>query len=297
VSVVLPVLSSNAPASDRDLLRLFYKTEIEWARHLGEETALEIGTAFANCALDRIADANRIMDVACPGDLSPIDLMTIVDTHFASQKSRCLKYVPNISAAPEQTARLVDHLRSRGFWERQLKVMKLDRYCGRPSESPDIQVVPARAVPQQTRALMADAGQQQVDAQVVEARIAHLDDGRYDLQIALTATPANDREPTSIAGSHRTPSRASACAGVLAVGEIGLIEQLFVASFARRQGLGTFMMHRAIEVCARSMFKHVLLSVEPDNDVAISLYSKLGFREIGIYREWCAPDATAVMSV
>src|SRR5438067_1819420 len=82
---------------------------------------------------------------------------------------------------------------------------------------------------------------------LVEAAMAHLDDPHYDALLALK------------------DGQAVAKVGVLAVGEIGRIEPMFVAESSRRQGIGRAMMLRALEICARSLFKHVFLSCMPDN--------------------------------
>ena len=68
--------------------------------------------------------------------------------------------------------------------------------------------------------------------------------------------------------------------GVLAAGEIGRIEPLYVAEPSRRQGIGRILMARALEICARSLFKHVFVSCMPDNTAAQNLYQFLGFKKI-----------------
>jgi ribosomal protein S18 acetylase RimI-like enzyme len=40
-------------------------------------------------------------------------------------------------------------------------------------------------------------------------------------------------------------------------------------------------MDRAMEICARSLFKHVMLRVMPDNGPARRLFERFGFRPIG----------------
>ncbi|HLL90509.1 MAG TPA: GNAT family N-acetyltransferase, partial [Tepidisphaeraceae bacterium] len=49
------------------------------------------------------------------------------------------------------------------------------------------------------------------------------------------------------------------------------------------------MLARAVELCARSQFKHVLLSVAPDNAAATALYARFGFRKIGEFVQYVAP--------
>jgi ribosomal protein S18 acetylase RimI-like enzyme len=69
--------------------------------------------------------------------------------------------------------------------------------------------------------------------------------------------------------------------GVVAVGVLGAIDGLFVSAPFRRQGIGRTMLDRAMEICARSLFKHVMLSVPPGNGPAARLYERFGFRVIG----------------
>jgi ribosomal protein S18 acetylase RimI-like enzyme len=51
------------------------------------------------------------------------------------------------------------------------------------------------------------------------------------------------------------------------------------------------MMSRALEICARSLFKHVFLTVDPKNTPAVELYTKLGFRRLAPYVLYRAPQA------
>jgi len=74
---------------------------------------------------------------------------------------------------------------------------------------------------------------------------------------------------------------------VLAVGDAGLIDDVYVAPTHRRCGIGLTMMSRAMEICARSLFKHVMLTVRPDNAPAQALYARLGFVKIGQFVAYC----------
>ena len=50
------------------------------------------------------------------------------------------------------------------------------------------------------------------------------------------------------------------------------------------------MMSRALEICARSLFKHVFIASDPFNGPAISLYRSVGFTRIGEYAIYHAPQ-------
>jgi ribosomal-protein-alanine N-acetyltransferase len=91
----------------------------------------------------------------------------------------------------------------------------------------------------------------------------HLDDPHVD---SLLALKGND---------------AVGAVSVLAVGEIGCIETLFISAPFRGQGVGRALMNRAMEICDRSLFKHVFLSMDPKNPAAAALYRRFGFVKIG----------------
>uniref|UniRef100_A0A0G4G6Y6 N-acetyltransferase domain-containing protein n=1 Tax=Chromera velia CCMP2878 TaxID=1169474 RepID=A0A0G4G6Y6_9ALVE len=62
--------------------------------------------------------------------------------------------------------------------------------------------------------------------------------------------------------------------------EASRISNLFVVPRARRQGIASLLCQEAEGAAREGGFRRVLLSVAEENDVAISLYKKRGFREI-----------------
>src|SRR5438105_6765903 len=78
----LPILQSHPHASREDLIRYYHKIELHWARHLGEEAALDVGTAISNPELNKVHDANRLCDAALPEGLSPSQAWDMVQEHF-----------------------------------------------------------------------------------------------------------------------------------------------------------------------------------------------------------------------
>ena len=273
----LPVIGARHEASESDLLRLFHKTGAMWAGHLAEPEQLEVGTAYANAELGRVWDANQVRDVALPAGVSVEAAMKEVERCFAEKGSRCLSWVMNPSAPAGQTRPIVEHLLRLRYRAREEEVF----YLRHAPEGPVAQVggfriIPARASYRHSRELAREsAAERWPDAaeQLTEAWVGHLDDAHFDALIAL-------KEDRSVAG-----------VGVLAVGEIGLVEGLFVSREFRRQGSARTMMSRAMEICARSLFRHVFLAVEPGNEIAKGLYRKLGFEAIGRAIRYLAPDA------
>jgi len=260
----LPILNTRHEPSHADLIRLFLKTENLWAEHIATAEALDVGTAYANAELGEVWDANTIRDVSLAEDLTPEDAFEQVEAHYASKKTKCYYWTFNPSAPPQRTQPLMELLLSRGYQIFSNDVMALRRAAGRPL--PDIEglkIIPARASFRHTRQILEESSTRYKTAQLVDANMLHLDDPHWDALLAL-----KDGQPV-------------AYMGVLAVGEIGRIDEVYVAKSHRRQGIGSLMLSRVLEICARSLFKHVLLSVNPKNSAAIALYRRFGFERIG----------------
>jgi ribosomal protein S18 acetylase RimI-like enzyme len=260
----LPILHDVTEPTPQNLVRLFHRTELHWVRHLGEETQLDSGVAFTNAELPGVWDANLVIDAALPQGTSPEAAVAEVDAHFSAAGTRCLQWLMNPSAPAEQVAPLVEYLLAQDWEPRPYDVMHLSARAAPASpEAPGLTVIPARASFRHARSLAEEAAACWAEPQLADASMLHLDDPHWDVSIALR------------------DGRAVARAGVLAVGDIGRIEHVFVSAGFRRQGIGRTMVQRVLEVCARSLFKHVMLSVPPDETPAVELYTRLGFRRIG----------------
>ena len=262
----LPILKSAVHATPETLVRFFDQTELQWTRHTSEETQLDVGTAMHNAQLPRTYMANRMLDVALPPNVTPAQAMDEVAGHFAAQGVPCWQWVMNPSALSERTLPMIEFLRAQGYREKPTDIMHLPHLPGRPIEGTagaGLTIIPARASFRHARTLFDESARRWNTPELAEASMMHLDDPHFDALLAL-----KDGAPV-------------ANVGVLAMGEVGLIEQVFVTETKRRQGIATVMMGRALEICARSLFKHILLGVAPDNLPAIHLYDKFGFRKIG----------------
>lgn len=260
----LPILKTNF-VTPESLIRFFHKTELEWTRHLSEESPLDVGTAMHNTQLPHSWMANRMLDAQLPEGLSPTDAVRMADEHFAARGLTCWQWVMNPSSAGERTLALINHLLSHGHRREVLDIMHMDHLPTTPIQirAQGLTIIPARAAFKHARVLHEEGARRWRTPELADAAMMHLDDPHYDALLALT-----DGTPV-------------AHVGVLAIGEIGLIEQVHVAEAFRGRGFATAMLSRAVEICARSLFKHILLSVAPDNEPAIHLYQKFGFRKVG----------------
>lgn len=260
----LPILNAQ-PSPDVDsLLRFFLKTERHWTEHLAEETVLDVGSAFINPQLDQYPDANRVLDASLPQGMSPQDAVAEVESHFASAGVKCLRWVMNPSSPIESRRPLIDHLLQTGHRGVATHVYYMNRMPQSPiAQVSGLKIIPARASFRHARELAEESERTLAQPQLADAAVLHLDDPHWDAVLALR------------------DGRAIATGGVLAVGEIGRIDDLYVTESLRRQHIGQTILSRVLESCARSQFRHITLCCGPENTAAIAMYVKFGFRKIG----------------
>jgi ribosomal protein S18 acetylase RimI-like enzyme len=267
----LPILQVRIEPSEADLLRLFHRCDATWIGAVAEGTQLECGTAYTNAALASVWDANTVRDAALPEGMTAAAAVAEVDAHYAGRGVCCAYWVMNPSAPEIQTRPLAEYLLASGrhvvrddiFYLRKIPAGVLAPVAG-------LTIIPARASYRHSREL-AGEGLEEANAQErIEGRMQHLDDPHYDALLALKG----DRPVAQV--------------GVLAVGELALIQAVYVSPDFRRQGIGRTMMVRALEICARSLFKHVFLSTEPGNVAARGLYAGMGFVKLGELMRYCS---------
>jgi ribosomal protein S18 acetylase RimI-like enzyme len=255
------------------LLRYFHQTEHRWAEHLAEAEELDVGVAFANASLPNVRDANRLQMASLTEQVSPADAIAMVDAFYASRGAKCLGWVMNPSSAASQTQPLMNELLGRGFEQAASDAMYLRKvHVPAPPPAMALSIIPARASFRHARELGEEASVELSIPQWPDATLLHLDDPHWDSLLAL--------ENGNAVGT----------IGVLAVGEIGRIENLFVRRSHRRRGIGTLLVARALEICARSLFKHVFACCNESQTSARSIYRSVGFERIGSYVEYRPPS-------
>ena len=60
---------------------------------------------------------------------------------------------------------------------------------------------------------------------------------------------------------------------------------VYVARASRGQGAGTALLERLVALGREIGFHKLVLAGFPDNAASVALYQRLGFREVGVYRE------------
>ena len=74
----------------------------------------------------------------------------------------------------------------------------------------------------------------------------------------------------------------------------GDIQTITVAPSARRQGLGRALMGRMLDEARRRGAEELFLEVRHDNEPAQTLYRDLGFRDIGVRKNYYGHGADAI---
>ena len=258
----LPILQHHEGLSSADLVRLFHQTEARWTQHIAHEHPLDVGTAYNNPKLDRVYDANNIRDVALPEGLTPAQAFELVNEHYAARGTQCTYWVMNPAVDASLTQPMADYLAGQGYQRRTADILLLRRPAVMV-ETPGLTIIPARASFRHAQELAEEAAARWNEPQLADASMLHLDDPHWDMLLALK------------------DGKAVAEAGVLAVGEVGRIDDVFVSPGHRRQGIGRTMLARVLEICARAQLRHVMLSVLSDNEPAQRLYRSAGFEKIG----------------
>lgn len=268
----LPVLNSTGDPTDADLVRLFYRTELRWCGHLGETTTLDVGTALHNARVPQVWDANCIFDAFVPPGLTPPQVVAQVGEHYRSVGTRCASWALSPAVPEAQTAPLAEHLRATGHRRFECDILHTPQPRELPAVTPpDVKIIPARASFRHLQELLEESTVALNAPGLAKAQLDHYDDPHYDALLALRA------------------GKAVAHIGVLAVGDIGRIDDVFVSEPFRRLGFGRLMMSRAMEICHRSLFRQIMLSCAPDNAPAQALYAQYGMRRIGAFTAWRAP--------
>ena len=247
----LTVLKNSPSSSPEQLVRLFHQSQLEWARHMGEETELDFGRWIpaANCLLDAFLPKIKACDVMAEMEER---------SRQGGSEWNCCSLNPSLPG--EQTAPLAEALLAAGWVARPLNILhRNQRKPGaRCDTADDLKIIPARASYRHYRQLMDDRALTDVDAAVL-----HLDDSHLDVLLALKEGDA--------VGS----------IGVLTSGEVGTVREWYVTPGERHQGVGGQLLDRALEIALRGMLKHLMIGLPDSTSSASRICRSAGFEIIG----------------
>lgn len=177
---------------------------------------------------------------------------TAVEAFYAEHNLRCLGWVPSL----DQRLELIEpFLLEKGLAKRSFAALA-------PTSWPDlkindrVRVLPARAMRRAFRELHAS----DEHAELAERR---LDDSQFDVFVATL------------------DGRAAGRCGLLQVGEVAQVADLFVAEDFRRSRIGSTLLSHVLEMARRLLMRTVCLKLDTEDQVARKFCEHLAFEADG----------------
>jgi GNAT superfamily N-acetyltransferase len=256
----LTVLKTIPASSPADLIRLFHQSQLEWSRHLGEEIELDFGRWISNPILPTVDDANCLLDAFIVPGMTAAEVISQMDDR-SQQHWRCCTLNPSMT--PDRTGELVAALLAQGWTMQTTDILYRTRAIARALPAiNDLTLIPARASFRHYRQLMQQRALTDAGAEP-DAAMLHLDDSHLDALLALQA------------------GNPVGCISVLTTGEVGTVREWYVTPEHRNHGLGRLLLDRAMEICSRSVLRHVMIALPPSAQAAHRLCQTAGFQVIG----------------
>ena len=236
-------------------------------RVVGEEAVLDTAVCVTNARCPGAACANFAADVAVAPDGAAEDTIDQITAHFEAQGVVCLALD---CAADDWSHDLAEVALRRGYRPSKRLVYTLERFTPVATCAESVQIIPARAAYDELRQL--------------SERALRADRGADDRLAAQLARMSTDRldEPRLDAFLGRIEQQPAAVAGVLSLGQIGVIDAVLCHPAWRGRSIESAMMHHVFEHCRRALFECVVLE-RSEGCPTISLYESLGFKKAGDY--------------
>ncbi|MCC6580010.1 MAG: GNAT family N-acetyltransferase [Phycisphaeraceae bacterium] len=262
----LPISSATYRPGDAALVRALCRARMVQARTSGEEATLDGAVVVASPRHPGVRSANLAseLDVAVA---DPSALLTAIDDHFTQLGARCLALDLTRELAGDAWP---DALRQRGY-KVVAKTLFLLQSPPVAEETASLQIIPARAAYAELAAFYRDVARSDFHADETLTR---------DLSLALV-----DRldDPRMEMFAAREAGRTVAVAGVLNLGQIGVIQPAWVLADLRGRGLGRPLMRHVIDHCRRAQLEQVILD-RSEGCPAIPFYERLGFHALTRYQ-------------
>ena len=263
----LPVAKQSYLPSAEVMTRTVKRAAVTLARTLAEETPTDTANLFIAPARACVAEANFASDLRLPAGTDAAAAVKEIDEAFAAAGARCAWMDSTEEAWP---ASLAGALEAAGYRAVERIVFVLDAYAPPRKVNAEIQVLPPRSVFGQFRAfakLEAEAEHRLAgaDADVwAQSLVDRLDETRLELFVGRL-----EQQPVGYAG-------------VLALGNYGVIFPAFTDPNQRGKAIAGTLMAHTIDFCQRSLFERVILERHAGCP-AIPFYESLGFKKYASY--------------
>jgi GNAT superfamily N-acetyltransferase len=265
----LPVLPPTHATTPADLLRYLGHAQLAWSEHLVDPIEVHGARLFIQPQLPNVPEANCVLAATADSPQAAQALLAEVESRFSQAGAQCQRWVLD-SASPATDQKFLETLLlANGFGPTPQQVMHLTQRPPTPPAPPhssaraNIKIIPARAAYRHLQTLIAEQATADARPGADNATLLHLDDSHYDALLAI---------------ANSTPL---AFVGVLNHGEIAALQQLFVSPAHRHQGLGTMLVERALESCARAQSRHVIAAVDQATLAPQLILRRAGFQSVG----------------
>ena len=269
----LPVAKQSYLPSSEALVRAVKHADVALAHTAAEPSALEGATAFTSAARPRVRSANFATELHVPDGWSADAVLDGVGEHFERAGAPCHALDSADAVWPDELAGAAER---RSYLARRKLVFLLQEYAEPAQRDTPLQIIPARAAYAELRPFYRDMAVQQhgfgeaTADELAETMFEWLDEPRLDLFLG------------------RVDGRPVGVAGVLGLGQIGVINPAYTGPAHRGKGIGAALLAATIEHCQRASFDQVLLS-RSDGCPSIPLYERLGFARVAEYTRY-VPD-------
>ena len=260
----LPIASHNAHRSAEALVRAIKRSDVILSRTIAEETQLDGATVFTNPERPQVHLANCAFDLSIPDDSTAKAVVDPIMNHFQETGVHCHALQ---SASLDWSEELTQVLTALEYQTKTYHVLLLDAYMPPRETNSDLQIIPIRAAYSEARRiydLQAKAESNADEAlarELTNAHIDHLDEPRLEVFLGRLGGP-----PVAVAG-------------VITLGNIGVIDPAFTDPDHRGSGLGRTLMAHVLEHCQRALFESVIVR-RSDGCWSIPFYESLGFKGI-----------------
>ena len=272
----LPVVSDNDLSSPAVLVRAVKRAEAILARTVADETILETATVFASRRYPRVGWVNFATDLRL-GD--PANVANAANPEAMLDRILGYFHEPDGCAylqSADLTWRdgLAAALEKRGYRAATRHIHRLTHSEGSSRDDIGLQILPARAVYPQLRGWYEHTAAERmglepsVAQQHADVRIGMLDEPRLGLFVG------------------RIDGRLVGAAGVVSLGQVGLIQGLVVSPKDNRDEISRVLLTHVIDHCARSQFESVVVELGGQDASRAALFASLGFESIGSFTRY-----------
>lgn len=258
----LPIAKESYEPTTEVLVRAAKRARVTLANAIAQQTELDGATALTSPDRPGIRCANFAADMTALHD----DLFT----HFQERGASCHVLQCATQQWPDD---LADRARQAGYFAKSKSVLLLRHYQSPPKRNEQLQILPARSIYPQLRSFYEDFARQghgltgECVDHLASAMIDLLDEPQLELFVG--------RLDKTIAGA----------AGVVSLGNIGVINAAYTHMDYRGQGVAASLMAATIEHCSRAQFEQVIIDRSVGCE-SIPFYESLGFQCVAGYDQY-----------